>query len=418
MAAVTFLKSTFYSVRERVLEEGNRSMWKNFVTSIGLLSIALLAALYSSSVARDGRIAAAALSAILALGIAIWVGIRFVPRLAANVEWDWLPFHTQYHVTREGWIYFSGLIIVVFAAINTNNNLLYMVLSALIAVLLLSGFLSAMNFRRLKIDLRIPPHCFAGEAFPISLQIQNRKAIFPTFSLSVEQIDESGFLFHTFYVACVRAGAQAFQPGEATLKWRGRYTIKKVKILSRYPFGFFLKGKQFDVGAECICYPEIIPQEQLQVASADIMGSNHRFERGLGNDLYMIRNYLPSDSARHVHWKASAKTASLKTREFAAEDNRRVMLLLDRSGNVDQVQAFERLVSYAASLTFHLIADGIEVCLASDEWNSGYGSSETHLHSVLSHLAGIQRTNRVEPPAADQANVLVLSLKTMQTTMR
>ena len=47
-------------------------MWKNFMTAIGLLAIALLAALYSSSAGRDGELPAA-ISGFLALGIAILV---------------------------------------------------------------------------------------------------------------------------------------------------------------------------------------------------------------------------------------------------------------------------------------------------------------------------------------------------------
>src|SRR5215468_9790837 len=134
-------------------------MWKHFMASIGLLTIAMVAALYSSSAGREGRVPAAAISAFLALGIAVWVAIRFVPRLASHVDWQWLPFFSHYHVTREGWIYFGAITIVVFAAINTANNLLYMVLSALLAVLSLSGFLSSLNYRSVRIVVRIPTHC-------------------------------------------------------------------------------------------------------------------------------------------------------------------------------------------------------------------------------------------------------------------
>src|SRR5437016_14518531 len=153
-------------------------MWKNFLSSISLLTIAMLSALYSSSASREGRLLASAISAFIALGIAIWVALKFVPRLARGVDWEWLRFSTRYHVTREGWLYFGALMIVVFAAVNTANNLLYMVLSALLAVLLLSGFLSALNFRFLKVTTRVPTHCFAREAFPISIQVHNQKQLF------------------------------------------------------------------------------------------------------------------------------------------------------------------------------------------------------------------------------------------------
>src|SRR5262247_3144202 len=161
-------------------------MWKHFMSSIGLLTIAMMAALYSSNAARNVHALSAGVSAVAALMIAIAVAIKFVPRLASHVDWDWLPFLSRYHVTREGWIYFGAVAVVVFAAINTSNNLLYMVLSALLSVLLLSGFLASLNFRQLRADLRVPSHCFAGEPFPASVQIHNGKKVFPSFSLEFD----------------------------------------------------------------------------------------------------------------------------------------------------------------------------------------------------------------------------------------
>ncbi|PYR67425.1 MAG: hypothetical protein DMG20_11280, partial [Acidobacteria bacterium] len=98
-------------------------MWKNFSTAIGLLAIAMVAALYSSTATRDGRILPSAISALIALGISVWVAWKLVPRLAAGVDWQWLPYFTRYQVTREGWLYFGAVTIVVFASVNTANNL-------------------------------------------------------------------------------------------------------------------------------------------------------------------------------------------------------------------------------------------------------------------------------------------------------
>src|SRR5262245_32588621 len=175
----------------------HKGMWKSFMSSIGLLAVALLAALYSSSAGREGRILATAFSAVIALSIAIWVAVKFVPRLASHVDWEWLPFFSHYHVTREGWIYFGAITIVVFAAINTANNLLYMVLSAMLAVLALSGFLSALNFRLLRFTVRLPAHCYAKEPFPFTVQVQNQKRLFPTFSMFIEPQRDSAFRFST-----------------------------------------------------------------------------------------------------------------------------------------------------------------------------------------------------------------------------
>ncbi len=389
-----------------------RPMWKNFLTSIGLLSIAMTAALYSSSATRDGRMIASGISALISLSIAIWVGIRFVPRLASGVDWEWLPFFSRYQITREGWIYFGALTVVLFAAINTNNNLLYMVLSALLAVMLLSGFLSGLNLRFLRIEVRCPSRCFAGEVFPISIQLQNPKRLFPSFSLNIASSKDSPLHFETFYFPVIRSSSSAGQIREAKISQRGSYKLDEVRVGSRYPFGFFYKDKKYRIETECICYPEIIPQKELDISVLDIQGTNQRFERGLGNDLYLIRNYVPSDSARNVHWKASAKTALLKTREYAAEESRRVILAFDRFGHVGEAAKFEALVSRTASLAFHLINSGIEVALISDEWETGYGSSEVLLDSILEYLALVQFSDTASyPDVRRNEGALALSLR-------
>jgi uncharacterized protein (DUF58 family) len=191
--------------------------------------------------------------------------------------------------------------------------------------------------------------------------------------------------------------------GQALLAKRGRYTLREVKVASRYPFGFFLKERNYPAVAECICYPEILPQESINVSSIDLRGSYQKFERGLGHDLYMIRDYVPSDSARHVHWKASAKTLMLKTREYAAEESHQITLAFDRFGHPGDVERFERLVSYAASLAYHLIHDGLEVNFVSDEWQ---GSA---LEPILEYLALVQMSSSSELPSNDAA--LKLSLR-------
>jgi uncharacterized protein (DUF58 family) len=262
-----------------------------------------------------------------------------------------------------------------------------MVLSALLAVLVLSGFLSALNFRMLRVAVRVPSHCYSGEPFPIGIQVHNDKRVFATFSISLAPPDDSAFRFSPFYVAVIRATEGLPHTGQCLLTKRGRYTLREVKVSSRHPFGFFLTDRKYDAHAECICYPEIVPQDELNLSSIDPRGAYQRFERGLGQDLYTIRDYIPSDSARHVHWKASAKTSALKTREYAAEETRRVSLVFDRFCHPGDIEQFERLVSYAASLAFHLMQDGIEVKFVTDEWEGSM------IEPILEYLALVQPSN-------------------------
>jgi uncharacterized protein (DUF58 family) len=105
---------------------------------------------------------------------------------------------------------------------------------------------------------------------------------------------------------------------------------------------------------EIIVYPLVEPTAELFEVLPLISGEFETFMRGRGDDLHLIREYMPEDSARHVDWKASAKSGSLKVREFSREDERRVRLIFDNpSAGALTDAAYENGVSLAASLGWH-----------------------------------------------------------------
>ena len=60
---------------------------------------------------------------------------------------------------------------------------------------------------------------------------------------------------------------------------------------------------------------------------------------------------MPEDSARHVDWKATAKSGSLKVREFAREDERKLCIAFDNPGaGLISEAAYEKAVGLTASL--------------------------------------------------------------------
>jgi len=390
-------------------------MWKNFLLSLSLLAVSLTTALYSSSTSNEGRTTTAAVSAIISLLLALGVGFRFVPRLAKDVNWHWIPGLSRYTLTRDGWIFLSVVAIVVLAAINTSNNLLYMVLSVLLSVMLLSGFLLELNFKFLETDIMLPPRCIAGDAFSFSVRIRNRRRVFPMISMRVEPAAGSPLNFESFYFAGINPLSHAKHTSESVLARRGRYTVREVQGASRFPFGLLSKKHRCEVNGEIVCYPAIVPRDRLNISALDEQGTIQRPERGSGYELHTIRDYVYSDGARHVHWKASAKTASLKTREFAADEGRRVILALDRFGTTDDTEAFEELVTRAASLAFHCTQDGSEVSFVSDDWRSAPGSVEVVLDSILEYLATVEMSAAASFPDVDpNGGSLLLSLRRRQ----
>ena len=91
-----------------------------------------------------------------------------------------------------------------------------------------------------------------------------------------------------------------------------------------------------------------------------VSGELESYMRGRGHDLYAIRDYRPTDSARHVDWKATAKRSALQVREFAREDERRLLVALDPeidparfSSPAELQEKFEKAVGLCASLAWH-----------------------------------------------------------------
>ena len=105
---------------------------------------------------------------------------------------------------------------------------------------------------------------------------------------------------------------------------------------------------------ELIVYPPVLATDELLEVLPLITGEFESFVRGRGHDLYRIREYMPEDSARYLDWKATAKSGSLKLREFSREDERKLRIVFDNPApGAVSVEAYERAVTLAASLAWH-----------------------------------------------------------------
>jgi uncharacterized protein (DUF58 family) len=123
-----------------------------------------------------------------------------------------------------------------------------------------------------------------------------------------------------------------------------------------------MKTRRINLSRELIVYPEVESTDQFLEVLPMVTGEFETFVRGRGNDLYLIRDYMPDDSARHVDWKATARTGALKVREFSREDERKLRIVFDNSApGVLPPAMYERAVRLAASLAWHFHHEDVEV---------------------------------------------------------
>src|SRR6202048_601302 len=160
-----------------------------FLLALAALAVALLLALYSCAAAELGQLLLASTSAVAALAVAAWVAVTLVPAMARRTSLRWIGYKMEYRVSRAGWIYFGGIILVALAALNTGHNLLFLVLACLIAIILMSGILSSVTLSGVEMRLELPEHIFAGQPVRANIQLQNDKHTLPSFSLRVEAVN-------------------------------------------------------------------------------------------------------------------------------------------------------------------------------------------------------------------------------------
>ena len=379
----------------------DRSGWRTFFTALGALAAALLLALYSRVAAENAQVWLAGLTALAALGIAGWVAATLVPALARRTPLGWLSVRMDYRVTREGVIYIGGVLVLALAALNTGNNLLFLILASLLAGILISGLLSHLVLSGVELRLDLPEHIFAGQPVRALAELTNRKRRLPSFSLRLcsalpksrrEKPLAGQILGQPVYFPYLAAGQASQQSVELQFPRRGVYRQETLGLRTRFPFGFVEKTRRVNSSLEAVVYPAIEPTEETCENWALVSGELESYMRGRGHDLYSIRAYQTSDSARHVDWKASAKRNALQVREFTREDERRVLLVLDpftppKAAAPASDQAFERGVSLCASLAWHFYEMDSVLGFRTEGYETSVAPAGEVIYDILRRLA-------------------------------
>jgi len=391
-----------------MLAKTDRPGVRAFFLSMAALSGALLLALYSSAAAELGQLILASTSALVALAIAGWVAVTLVPALARRTPLRWIGYKTEYTVSREGWVYFSGLLLVALAALNTGNNLLFLILACLIALILMSGILSSISLSGIEMHLVLPEHIFAAQPVRAHVELENQKLTLPSFSLRLEAIPEKGaaasaILEQPVYFPYLPRQDRLQQAVPMKFPRRGVYHQDAFRVITRFPFGFLQKARRMDLKTEALVYPSVDPTTEYRDVLPVLQGMLESVVRGRGQDLYGVRDYVHTDSARLVHWKATARSGSLMVREFTREEDSRVLLVLDPH-SADSVaeksaldppstkinERFERAVALCANIAWHFYQANALLQFRSVDFDTPLAPAEKNIFEILRYLALVQ----------------------------
>src|SRR5512134_2899841 len=110
-------------------------------------------------------------------------------RLARSLGSWWWRRTKAIRPTRDGWWCLFAALGLGVAAVNTGNNLAYLLCSLLLALIIVSGMLSDLTVRGLQVTAVLPDAIHATQPALITIALANRKRRLASYSVALEGLD-------------------------------------------------------------------------------------------------------------------------------------------------------------------------------------------------------------------------------------
>lgn len=239
----------------------------------------------------------------------------------------------------------------------------------------LSGIVSFFNLKNFELSLLSPQDIFALKPATFKIKAKN-KYFWGVFLLRVELLNNETIIPYL-------KGQEIFNIN-LTFPKRGKYTLKQLTVSSYFPFYFFKRATTIPINLEITVFPYplksdisfLVSEGKIKIDSSISKGKSYEGE------LIGVRDYTQGDPLKYIHWKATAKTSFLKTKEFSPPRGNPVIVNLnDFSGSI------EEKISKTAYALIELSKSGNPVGLKLGKQLYAPQTGASHLRRMLHALA-------------------------------
>jgi uncharacterized protein (DUF58 family) len=296
-------------------------------------------------------------------------------------------------VLRPGYVLIGGIFALSFATLNTGNNVLYLLLGALLGLIALSGWLSEQSLQKNRVARVLPASVTAGHTARIEYRAMNMKKVLPTVALELRETDVPRGTFGVGFLAIIEPGDSAASSAEMRFTRRGIYRLNRIVASTSYPFGLFEKERDLRLDGFVTVWPRTDrlvrtprPAGRRGVRHSAGAGAAVGAERG---DFRALRPYRAGDDPRDVHWRSTARRGEPIVREYDRDASESYWIVLDTVAPGDVV--FEIAVEMTAALAARASAAGERVgCMIGDIRIPAAGD-RTAIDAALDALARVER---------------------------
>lgn len=281
-------------------------------------------------------------------------------------------------LTRAGTLYIIMTLALGFGAVNTGNNLLYLLVSALLGFMTVSGLLGRSNIKNLRLKIDPIEEIYDGVETLLRVRQENNRRFLPAFLVEV-QVPQGSTRFNI-----LDPGQETTSTITVCFKGRGRKRIETARILSAFPINFFIRNIPIPLDASFTVYPAPRFCREPGGASQDRKkGHLEGLSKGMEGDITRIADYSGAEPLKFIHWKLSARQDQLKVKELSDISSPPVVITLsDLPG-----KSVEERLRCASYLINHYLRNNRPVGLKLQRKAIAPATGKAHKQKLLTELA-------------------------------
>jgi uncharacterized protein (DUF58 family) len=332
------------------------------------------------------------------------------------------PIRRESKLTIGGLVYIAVTVFLAVGAINSQNNLLFWLFGVAIATLIVSGMFSGNALMQIRLEAQAIPDAFAGDVVRLHYMVSSKSKFFPLFAAMISEIPDDQHPVGTFEPAAILhlgPNQRVKVMGSFTPTRRGRYTVRQMRLSTRFPFGLLQKSLVFECQRSMVILPYqlAIKPELVRVVQGHGEEVRKRTDSsGTSNEYWGLREYVPGDPKRSIAWKPSARRNSLVVIEHAQPIATKLWIwITDPSSSFpNDSEGVERAISLGASLIAHAAKRGVPVGLWAPTLGLRIppGSGRAHMIRCLRSLATAELSHESlrdsQPQASNTDDVLAI----------
>ncbi len=227
-------------------------------------------------------------------------------------------------LTKTGFFYSLLTIFIGVSAVNTGNNLLFVILSLMLSFMWLSGIFGKINLKGITFKIELPKEIYANREVLGKLHLtkkgSNLLLKIPSFLLFIKVRIEGLQKVEEQKLYCSYLFREEEIPLKIKLPLRGRYKFREIEIFSPFPLNFFIRRVVYPWEEVFYAFPE----PKVCVFSSEKEGNKkegNRMEKIKGVSLLEgVRDYQKGSPKKLIFWKGLAKWGVLTEKLLVDEE--------------------------------------------------------------------------------------------------